>query len=223
MTFSVIETADCMGWDSAVVRSELMGLQQNDRGTCPSATPSPSGTVLVEMEELAFHVTTRACVTSRLQDSVIRELDSRVTEQVKCEVQKMQILHAVLRSVATDTHFGGVARFAGTLKNIISRYFDSDGLSVSDLAKEGIPAMSSSSELSAEEEDLIGHDAAAMVNRFSDHSFTGRAVARIFQGISSPKFPAMVWGSQRGFWRKYLHVDFNVLCQLATKKLLECR
>ena len=214
-----------MGWDSNIVRSELIGLQKNDRGTCPSATPSPRGTVLVELEQLAFHVVSHSEITRNVRDSVIQSLVDRVAEQVRSEVEKVRILHAVLQSVATDTVGGKVTgvKSAGYLKDCIGRYFDTGGLSASDLAKEGVPLLSCASELSAEEQNLIGLDVAALVSRFSDQSFTGRAIARIFQGIASPRFPALVWGEQRGFWRKYLRVDFNALCQLATRKLLEYR
>ena len=36
---------------------------------------------------------------------------------------------------------------------------------------------------------------------------SGRAVARIFHGISSPAFEAKVW-ARNPAWKRYMHVDF---------------
>ena len=44
-----------------------------------------------------------------------------------------------------------------------------------------------------------------------EHTWSGRAVARIFHGIQSPNFPAKQWGRVRGSWRRHLDVDFNLL------------
>lgn len=37
---------------------------------------------------------------------------------------------------------------------------------------------------------------------------------------ASPCYPAQVYGQDRRFWRKYLHLDFHVLMRLATEELL---
>lgn len=238
MTFSIIEVADSMGWESRILRSELTGLQVNDRGTC--SVPSGGGgrsSVVVEIEELAFHLTVPGDLTTEERESVIQSLTDQVLKQEMRDVEKLHLLHAVLRSVATETLEGGSGGGAVSvatetlegggaipevsLEGMIERYFSNDGLSVSDLTREGIAMVAGSPELSIEEEDLIGRDTATLVLCFSDVEFTGRAVARIFHGIPSPRFPAVVWGSQRGFWRKHLQVDFNRLCHLATRKLIE--
>lgn len=56
-----------------------------------------------------------------------------------------------------------------------------------------------------------------------EHSLTGRAIARIFHGIDSPRFPATTWGRVRRFWRAYLNVDFNLVLREASKLLLTMR
>uniref|UniRef100_A0A131YSX8 ATP-dependent DNA helicase Q4 n=1 Tax=Rhipicephalus appendiculatus TaxID=34631 RepID=A0A131YSX8_RHIAP len=62
-----------------------------------------------------------------------------------------------------------------------------------------------------------------LVTQHRDHSFNGRAVARIFHGIGSPCFPAQVWGRVRRFWRGFLDVDFNTIVTIANKELLSLR
>lgn len=236
MTFSVTELANSMGWESHVVRSELMGLQINDRGTCPAHQGGHSGTVLVEMEALAFRLSSPGDLTPDEREGLIQSLSAKVTEQEKREVEKLLLLHSVLRSVAMETRSARVTKVVAeetlgeggvatkiSLKDVIKQYFSCQGLKTADLAKLGISVTMPSSELSCEEEDLIGRDIASLVTQHSDHHFTGRAIARILHGIPSPLFPALVWGGQRGFWRKHLRVDFNTLCQLATKTLLQLK
>ena len=77
------------------------------------------------------------------------------------------------------------------------------------------------SSLSPRLKEQILRDIHSLVSVNCDDSFTGRAIARIFHGIGSPRFPALVWGRQHRYWRRYLHADFVELCQSGTRKLLE--
>lgn len=56
-----------------------------------------------------------------------------------------------------------------------------------------------------------------------EHRFNGRAVARIFHGISSPCFPAQTWGRARRFWRSNMNLDFNFLVRLAVQEIIKLR
>lgn len=49
-----------------------------------------------------------------------------------------------------------------------------------------------------------------------------RIVARIFQGISSPKYPAFDW-NRNEYWNKYANVKFEELYRLAKKVLIDMR
>lgn len=53
-----------------------------------------------------------------------------------------------------------------------------------------------------------------------DAQFTGRSVARIFQGIPSPCFPVEDWARNRSFWRKHIEYDFHYLCKIASQEIL---
>lgn len=234
MTFSMMEVANSMGWGSHILRSELLGLQVNDRGT--SHTPlGGRSSVLVELDGLAFHVLSPGNLTWEKKEEVIGWLSEKVRNQEKMDHEKLHLLHAVLRYVSTETQEGRVtwscdAQGASntkscdlSIKDSIQQYLSPEGLSTSDLTRLKIAVLSGVSKVSEEEDDLIGRDVAILISRFNDQEFTGRAITRIFHGISSPCFPALVWGVQRGFWRRYLHVDFHTLCHITTKKLLELR
>ncbi|KAF4530935.1 hypothetical protein B566_EDAN015560 [Ephemera danica] len=71
-------------------------------------------------------------------------------------------------------------------------------------------------------EDQVRANVCSMVSTFTDTSFTGRAIARIFHGIASPCFPPHVWGRTR-FWRLHLNDNFTALCKIASSELLRLR
>ena len=70
------------------------------------------------------------------------------------------------------------------------------------------------------EESLVRADIRSLILNYRDQQFTARAIARIFHGISSPCFPAEVWGRARKHWRAHLDKDFNMLCKMAVQELL---
>ncbi|CAG2175787.1 unnamed protein product, partial [Oppiella nova] len=49
---------------------------------------------------------------------------------------------------------------------------------------------------------------------------SARVIARILQGIPSPRFPADVWGKCRRFWRADITVNFNDLLKIANEELI---
>lgn len=99
-------------------------------------------------------------------------------------------------------------------------------------------------------EDQIRRDIRQLLSSWPEQRFSGRAVARVFHGIGadlgglalrkvgaggtsgpessassppppgSPCYPAQVFGRDRRFWRKYLHLSFPALMHLATQELL---
>ena len=227
ITFSVTEVADSMGWESHIVRSELGGLSVNDRGTGGPNTTASS--VLVEFGTLSFHLRAPGDLTPAERDAVCDFLYSKVKGQEEREVEKLHLFHAVLRSVAYQTHeecFENkeeTAEKQNTLNRMIKKYFSKEGLSSSYLDQLNIPILTTQSALTPEQERQVCDDISALISIHSEHRFTGRAIARIFHGIASPLFEAIVWGGQKRFWRRHMDVGFNLLCQLATKELLNFR
>lgn len=65
----------------------------------------------------------------------------------------------------------------------------------------------------------LRHSIRRLIDSNRDITFTSRSIAKIFQGISSPCFPADVWYRNRDFWRRYLDVDFHTICRVAAEEL----
>ncbi|CAH8493890.1 unnamed protein product [Schistosoma turkestanicum] len=53
-----------------------------------------------------------------------------------------------------------------------------------------------------------------------DRKITGRTLANIFHGISTPHFPATTWSHCRRFWKAHLDIDWPTIKKIATQELL---
>ena len=217
-----------MGWESHIVRSELSGLQYNDRGTGDTHTAGSSramSTVLIEFSGLAFHLRSPGDFTPEERDHICEFLSKKVKGQEEREVEKLHLLHAVLRSIAQRSHFdcgsdstnsdtviGGAMSDTeqSTLRKMICRYFSSEGLDRTYLAKLDIPVLPVFREITLDQEQQVRSDVQSLCAIHSDLRFTGRTIARIFHGIASPLFPAEVWGRQPRFWRRHLALIYCV-------------
>jgi len=226
ISFSLVGLSDSMGWESHIVRSELRDLQYNDRQT--GSRSGANSTVLVEFSNPAFHLRSPGDLTAEEQDSVCDSLYKRVKKQEELDIKKLHLLHSLLQSVAYDDIYdcfsgGDDGQNQVMLKSLIHQYFEGE-LDSEHLSQLGIsPLEVASPETSPDLRNEICQSIHALVTLHTDQKFTGRAIARIFHGIASPCFPAVVWGRQPRFWRKHLDVDFNLLCQIATRKLVELR
>lgn len=71
-------------------------------------------------------------------------------------------------------------------------------------------------------DDIIISDIYNMISRYPENKFTGRSLARIFHGVQSPVFPAVIW-SRCKHWRAHLKTDFNYIVKLANTVILKLR
>uniref|UniRef100_A0A182M862 ATP-dependent DNA helicase Q4 n=1 Tax=Anopheles culicifacies TaxID=139723 RepID=A0A182M862_9DIPT len=71
------------------------------------------------------------------------------------------------------------------------------------------------------DEQLIA-DIRTTICRYPENNFTGRAIARLFHGVQSPNYPALVW-SRSNFWRSYTKTDFNRIVRLANAEIVRMR
>ncbi|CAI8032574.1 ATP-dependent DNA helicase Q4 [Geodia barretti] len=229
ISFSCIEVASSMGWESHILRSELRDLQFNDRGTGSSSSSSKNNSgssILVEFSDPSFHLVSPGDLSPEQLDYVCDHLQSRVKAQETLQVDKLHLLYSVLRSVAfrdiyeyfADDETTSSAQ--GRLMGLVNDYFE-DILDCATAPERGISVLKLPSEVPAELEAEISRDVYSLMSIHSERNFSGRTIARIFHGIASPCFPAQVWAKQQRFWRRHLSVDFNTLCRIATKVTLQ--
>lgn len=68
----------------------------------------------------------------------------------------------------------------------------------------------------------IASDIRQMISMYPDNNFSGRALARLFNGISSPCYPAVIW-SRCKYWRAHMHVNFSRLVALGNAEVVKMR
>ena len=229
ISFSCVEVASTMGWESHILTSELRDLQFNDRGTSSSSAKnlsSSGSSVLVEFSTPSFHLISPGDLSLDELDYICDHLQGRVKAQETLEVDKLHLLYSVLRSVAFENIYEYFADDTATsseeeqLMTYVNDYFE-DRLDCSTATERGITLLKLPTEISPDLEAEISRDVRSLMSIHSDRCFSGQTVDRIFHGIASPCFPAEVWAKQQRFWRRHLSVDFNTLCRVATKATLQ--
>lgn len=98
------------------------------------------------------------------------------------------------------------------LKTIIRKYFQSD-----------LPIdVEITNEYDDTADEEIISNIRQMTQMYPENNFSGRSLARIFHGISSPCFSAVIWGRCK-FWRAHLSVNFHRLVNLGNKEIVKIR
>lgn len=211
--FPVVEIANTIGWDSGVVKRELMNLEWSK----VNGNSRRSG-IKVELFDLGFRLRAPGNLSPEKLDAALDFLHDRVVKQEQSALSQLQTIFNAVTSVsfsnlsAMESKPEEWDKHSNDLKKIVRAYFQ----------EEKIMTINLKTEEKLENGDQIANDIRQMVFMYRDTNFTGRAVARIFHGIGSPNFPPQVWGRCR-FWRAHLESDFKLICLLATRVLLKMR
>ena len=210
--FGVVNVAATMDWSSAVVKKELKNLEWLSTGAGWKKTG-----VLVEFSDLAFHFFSDIGLTEEEQDELLDWLHKQVENRERAELSGLSRLakafSAVSYSRQEESGEEDEMRSA-KLKGFVREYFTEEE------RREGEPEERVET---CEHEQQVRGAIRAFVNQNQEHTWSGRAVARVFHGIQSPNFPAKQWGRVRSAWRSHLDVDFNLLVRMATQEVLSLR
>lgn len=71
-------------------------------------------------------------------------------------------------------------------------------------------------------DDQIISDIRQLIQMYPENNFSGRSIARIFHGISSPCYPAVIWGRCR-YWRSHLMVNFHRIVRIGNREIVKYR
>ncbi|XP_008068161.1 ATP-dependent DNA helicase Q4 [Carlito syrichta] len=218
--FDMVKLGDSMGWELASVRKALCWLQWNQE---PRTGVSRVPGVLVEFGELAFHLRSPGDLTAKERDQICDFLYGRIQTRERQALAHLcrtfQTFHSVAFPSCGPCLEQPNEERSTRLKALISDYFEEEeaqeprGLEDEQAPEPGQARLQ-------DWEDQIRRDIRQLLSLRPEEKFSGRAVARIFHGIGSPCYPAQVFGQDRRFWRKYLHLSFHALMHLATEELL---
>ncbi|XP_006830951.1 PREDICTED: ATP-dependent DNA helicase Q4 [Chrysochloris asiatica] len=220
LEFDVVELTDSMGWELTPVRRALHQLQW-DRG--PGAGEPQSTGVRVEFGELAFHLRCPRDLTTEEKDQLCEFLHGRIQTREREALVRLRRTFQTFHSVAFPSCGPCLEQHdeerSARLKGLLGRYFEEEERLGPESGEDTEAPEPGQAQLQGWE-DQIRRDIRQLLSLRPEEKFSGRAVARIFHGIGSPCYPAQVFGRDRRFWRKYLHVSFHALMRLAREELL---
>uniref|UniRef100_A0A182Y2V0 ATP-dependent DNA helicase Q4 n=1 Tax=Anopheles stephensi TaxID=30069 RepID=A0A182Y2V0_ANOST len=211
--FPVIDVASAIGWDSGVVKYQLKRLEWTTVNNANKRSP-----LSVMFTELGFRLRAPGDLTDEELDRALDGLYERVTRQERTQLAQLQYISEALNSVCFNT-IGPISRVdcptgpSEKLKSIVRSYFTTD------ISKQNIEIVPEPDDTT--DEQLIA-DIRTTICRYPENNFTGRAIARLFHGVQSPNYPALVW-SRSNFWRSYTKTDFNRIVRLANAEIVRMR
>ncbi|KAM8786487.1 ATP-dependent DNA helicase Q4 [Rhynchonycteris naso] len=215
--FDMVKLVNSMGWELAPVQKALRQLQWDSEHKTGVAR---STGVLVEFSELAFHLHSPGDLTAQEKDQICDFLYGRVQAREQEALACLRLLFQAFHSIAFPSCGPCLEQpdedRSLSLRALLSRYFEEEGPGDEKEVQGPEPGQAELQDW----EDQIRRDVRHLLSSWPEQQFSGRAVARIFHGIGSPCFPAQVFGRDRRFWRKYLHLSFHPLMQLATEEIL---
>lgn len=169
--------------------------------------------ISVQLSDLGFRLLSPGNLVESQLDEALDNLYNRVVDQEEKALLQLNAVHKTLLNVAKPSfQTCSIEQEDFMLKTEIRQYFNStDPLSNYSPVKQK----------PVNEEQLV-NDIHAIISMYRDNNFTGRAIARIFHGIQSPNYPAVIWGRCK-FWRKYLETSFHDIVKIATREIIKMR
>lgn len=230
--FPVVDVAAAMGWDSGICKHKLKNLEWTSGKyiivsviyylftsfffhVLANGVPKRSS-LTVEFSNLGFRLLAPGNLTGDQLDDTLDYLYKRVVDQENMCLMQLRALHSTLTSFTARTYKDCITTEASDNENLLKEkirdYFNSTNPLAGYDEDKIKPVV----------EENIVKDTRQLIIMYKDNVFTGRAVARIFHGIQSPNYPAVIWGRCR-FWRSHLHDDFHEICRIATREILKMR
>jgi ATP-dependent DNA helicase Q4 len=173
-------------------------------------------TLNVSFSNLGFRLLAPGNLSDDQLDEALDSLYEHVVNQEKMALLQLRAVHQTLVDVATPSYKSCLQQESTEsgvkLKVKIREYFESPNpLDSITLTENKIV-----------DEDQLVNDIRGLISTYRDNNFTGKAVARIFHGIMSPNYPAVIWGRCK-YWRSHINVDFHTICKIATREILNFR
>ncbi|XP_023801023.1 ATP-dependent DNA helicase Q4-like, partial [Cyanistes caeruleus] len=226
LEFDAVALSDSMGWEFRRLRQSLRRIPWESRKAGKSCG------IQVEFQEFSFFFRAYGDLDGRELDSLCQFLNSRALEREKSELRRLRSCFRAFQSARAGKV--GAEEAPELLQSIpeeeeeeeeqnsrlrerLREYFQGDPEGCEEEEEEKNPG------IPADEEEEIRAEIRKLLAAFPDEEFTGRAVARIFHGIGSPRFPSRIFGRDRRFWRRLLPLEFRSLSRLASQEILASR
>lgn len=213
LEFNVIEVAAAIGWESGMTKYHLKNLEWTIKDGI-----SKRSHLKVEFNTLGFRLKTPGDLSASELDSVLDELHHTVNTQEKVMLCQLEEINKVFKEFSTRLCDNIIfteetlEEKSNKIKQIINNYFTRESNLPDNVVLQERPL----------DVERVTSDVRALIATYKDCKFTGRSIARIFQGISSPNYPALVWGRCK-FWRSHIHEDFDGIVRIATQQIIQMK
>ncbi|KAK3281350.1 hypothetical protein CYMTET_10857, partial [Cymbomonas tetramitiformis] len=142
------------------------------------------------------------------RDPGVAELTEEGSNRVgKSQSEVLREQMEIFFAAAPEFELGGAGGYADAAPSTIASSTDTNGVS-SKVEPEGRFLRS----------DVRALLRALGADKQKDLALTGRAVARILHGLSSPAFPEAAWRKST-FWGRHREEDFSLICRIASSEL----
>lgn len=213
LEFQVIEVAAAIGWESGMTKYHLKNLEWVKEGET-----SRRSQLKIEFNTLGFRIKSPGDLSPSELDGILDDLHETVLSQEKASLYQLEESNRAFSQLGNfSLEKSGISEEfliekSNELKHTIRNYFQRESNLPSDVILEERPL----------DVERVISDVRALISSYKDCIFSGRSVARIFQGISSPNYPALVWGRCK-FWRSHIHEDFYGLMKIATQQIIQMK
>ncbi|XP_053208272.1 ATP-dependent DNA helicase Q4-like [Panonychus citri] len=223
LEFNYIEIASMLGIPSSEVRRQLRSLEWIQL----SDGRKTRGKARIELTKLSIRVKVPGNLKQFELESIIQFLYNYVSSQERIEINRLDFIYDTFTKFSLPTCIDKIdLKKSNQLKETLNKYF-SHGFQEGDCVfnLKTILNPTNSNQIKPTEKlqpcdiDQIHRDIRHLLNMHHEYNWTPRAVARILQGISSPRFPAEIWGKAYQFWRAHVNLDFNILFQIADEEI----
>lgn len=213
LEFNVIEVAAAVGWESGMTKYHLKNLEWITEGGS-----SKRSHLKVEFSTLGFRIKARGDLSPSELDSILDDLHESVVFQEKARLYQLEECNKAFKTLGnysiekSEIHDDVLVEKSNELKKTIRCYFERENCLPENVELEKRPL----------DVGRCTNDVRALIASYKDCTFTGRSIAKIFQGISSPNFQALVWGRCK-FWRSHIQEDFNGIIKIATQQIIQMK
>lgn len=219
LKFDLVEVSSMLGRAISEVRNELRRLEWQDCSGRPKRT-----NIRVMFSDLSFHLRSVGDLNEQQLNECLEFLHDLTQIQESNEVSKLRNVYLTFRrfsqTVCTNRYNQSQCL---QLKQELNNYFnDSDAEHNIEINEQSFRQLFKGRHIYDLEQarrdvrDLLAIHGSQTLS-------SARAIARILQGIASPRFPAEVWGKVRRFWRSNINIDFNELLRIANEELLRLK
>lgn len=211
--FSVVDVASLIGWDSGVVKYQLKLLEWSIVNGTKRRSP-----LTVTFSDLGFRIKSPGDLSNEELDAALDSLEFRTQSQERTQLVQLQVIYDTFHSIA----FPNFSKCSGSqtdykesdeLKAVVRKYFQTNLPMDVEITTEKSDDTT---------DDQLVSDVRQLIQMYPENNFSGRAVARIFHGISSPCYPAVIWGRCR-YWRAHLMVNFHRLVRVSNREIVKYR